>query len=64
MSDTASVPGPQCAHERVVIGLERTGDRFAQRVWFVERCIDCTHETGRRKATREVFGGDRRVAGE
>lgn len=52
MSDVASVPALACEHALGVIGIERTGRSFDQRVFFVERCVDCGLELGRRRASR------------
>ncbi len=64
MSDAPSVPGAECAHGTRCIGIERTGFSLSMKVWFVERCIDCAAELGRKKAGRGYDVYSKRAAGE
>jgi hypothetical protein len=52
MSDAPTVSGATCAHAHAAIGVERSGSRLSPKVFFVERCLDCSAELDRKKATR------------
>jgi len=52
VSDAPSVAGRPCPHPYVAIGIERSGRIGAVRVFFVERCMDCGQELGRKRAAR------------